>query len=265
MSITSGWAIRGGTNEQPLARWRGTSQSCPVATRYRQPRCGAQRPRLMQVRGSKARSFLACTRTASAVRQVQRKVNGTAVPGEIAARCSHNAAFFEVAAFTALRFVRCNDRCAPFGFAERGVMSCAPARLPRLSGAPDGANIWSGLRCALVPHLLPRFAGSQIARKNKRTATTTRRRAHRLACVLAFRQHNHRFKFHAKSTATPTASASGARQPPAMHRTCQRVFFSRRQGYATPLRALDGMGDGGAQRTRRLKEKHIYPPLSATV
>ena len=48
-------------------------------------------------------------------------------------RCAieHNAAFCKVAAFTTLlrRFVRCNDRCAPFGFAERGVMSGAPPRM----------------------------------------------------------------------------------------------------------------------------------------
>jgi hypothetical protein len=45
--------------------------------------------------------------------------------------CAHSTRpFCKVAAFAPLRYARCNDRCAPCGFAERGVMSCAPPRLP---------------------------------------------------------------------------------------------------------------------------------------
>ena len=70
-------------------------------------------------------------------------------------RCAieHNAPFCKVAAFTPLRSVRCNDRFAPFGFAERGVMSCAPPRLPRG-------------RCAAAlnsQHVCPRAAGTRAS------------------------------------------------------------------------------------------------------
>ena len=41
--------------------------------------------------------------------------------------------------------------------------------------------------------------------------------------------------------------ASGARHQPALHRTCQRVFVRRRQGFASPLRALDGASAAAAR------------------
>ena len=135
-------------------------------------------------------------------------------------------------------------------------MSCAPARLQSLNGAPQGARFWSGLRCVLVPRLLPRFAVSQRARKNKRTATSSPCSHLSLCARILPAQSQHQLLRNINSN---PASASGARHTPAMHRTCQRVFFSRRQGFATPLRALDGIGAVPELALLAVEEKNALP------
>ena len=84
------------------------------------------------------------------------------------AALKHNAAFCKVAPFTTLvpRCVRWGDRFAPCGFAERGVMSGAPQRLPSCL-----------VRCAQVMHTMraPLSLAVALCRQSvgtKRTATT---------------------------------------------------------------------------------------------
>lgn len=227
----------------------------------------------MQIRGNKARSFLACTRTASAVRQGQRK--GTAVPGEIATRCSHNAAFCKVAPFVPflhsvgqpLRALRVRRT---WRYVLRPYTAAKPIRCAR------GRKDWSGLRCAFLRHLLPRFAVSQVERKNKRTATLspcshpglcarvppaqaitlTSRSGLRVALVP---------RLSPRFAVSMCAGAQGQRNINRVMQAVQAIhplaphlpacLLHRRQGFASPLRALDGTGAGGARRTTRLTEK----------
>jgi len=91
------------------------------------------------------------------------------------------------------------------------------------SCAPEGAGHWSGLQHALVPRLWPRFAVSQ-----------------------------------GEGNVTP--HPCGARLEPAPHRIRQRVSFHRRQGFVSPLRALDRAGAGAVRLEARLTKKRIPRP-----
>jgi hypothetical protein len=200
-TTTNGSAIRGGTSEADRerrklltrlshgvhgVRWKSqcTARRAPSWT---SAECDGRRYRNRREKhsqGNEARSCVACRRASPSIGKGQRKnkvsryAEGYGQPlwGKCAAHIEHNAAFRKVAAFAPLRYARCNDRFAPCGFAERGVMSGAPPRLHRLIGALERAGIGQGhgarscLACGR--------ASPSVRRNATTNARPTPRRAH---------------------------------------------------------------------------------------
>jgi hypothetical protein len=102
-----------------------------------------------------------------AVSQDERKVKGHSRSGGNGLRPFHITPHSAKSArsLRAVRSVPWADRCgcafAPCGFAQRGVMSCAPARLPSHHVRLDGAGLWSVLRHSRLRRSRPRAAVSQ--------------------------------------------------------------------------------------------------------
>ena len=65
---------------------------------------------------------------------------------------------------------------------QSGRYVLRPSTTAKPKRCASARNDWSGLRCAFVPHLLPRFAVSQMERNTKRTATLSPCSTSQLVC-----------------------------------------------------------------------------------